>query len=139
MFEELSRRQLQQLETVWNTALKSVHWRETLRNEISRALATGGTLDHVAAATGFDQTTIERLRYEPRQDFTAGTPPTATHPAKSSSTRQPLPSGSASRHRRWFVGSLRLLHLGANAASNQVVRNESDDDYDHGYADGGDS
>jgi hypothetical protein len=78
MFEELSRRQLQQLETVWNTALKSVHWRETLRNEISRALATGGTLDHVAAATRFDQTTIERLRYEPRQDFN-GRHPTDRH------------------------------------------------------------
>jgi hypothetical protein len=30
---------------------------------------------------------------------------------------------------------LRLLPLGANAASNQVIRNESDDNYDYSYAD----
>lgn len=78
MFEELSERQLKQLETVWNTALKSVHWRETLRNEISRALATGCTLEHVAAVTGFDHGAIERLRYEPRQDFN-GRHPTDHH------------------------------------------------------------
>jgi hypothetical protein len=51
---------------------------ETLRNEISRALATGCTLEHVAAATGFDQAAIERLRYEPRQDFN-GRHPTDPH------------------------------------------------------------
>jgi hypothetical protein len=47
--------------------------------------------------------------------------------------------GLASPPRRWFVGVLRLLPLGANAASNQVIRNESNDNYDHGYADRGDS
>jgi hypothetical protein len=31
----------------------------------------------------------------------------------------------ASRHRRWFVGSSRLLAPGANAASNQEVGNEA--------------
>ena len=31
MFEDLSERQLQQLEKVWTTAAKSVHWRENLR------------------------------------------------------------------------------------------------------------
>jgi hypothetical protein len=68
MFEDLAERQLQQLEKVWTTAAKSVHWRENLRYEMSKALATGCTLDHLAAATGFDQT-IEQLRHEPRIDF----------------------------------------------------------------------
>jgi hypothetical protein len=54
MFEELSQRQLQQLETVWTTAAKSVHWREDLRYEMTKALATGCTLEHLAAVTGFD-------------------------------------------------------------------------------------
>ena len=67
MFEE--QRQLGQLTKVWNTALKSVHWRESLRYEMSRALATGCTLEHLAAVTGFDYETIERLRREPRNDF----------------------------------------------------------------------
>jgi hypothetical protein len=51
MFEELSERQLQQLETVWNTAAKSVHWREILRYDMSKALATGCILEHLAAVT----------------------------------------------------------------------------------------
>jgi len=78
MFGELSERQLQQLETVWNTASKSVHWRESLRYEMSRALATGCTLEHLAAVTGFDHGTIERLRREPRQNFN-GRHPTNPH------------------------------------------------------------
>jgi hypothetical protein len=49
--------------------LKAVHWRESLRYEISRALATGCTLEHLAAVTGFDYEAIERLRRTPRQDF----------------------------------------------------------------------
>jgi hypothetical protein len=69
MFENLSECQLHQLETVWTTAAKSVHRRESLRNEINRALATGCTLEHLAAVTGFDRRTIERLRREPRHDF----------------------------------------------------------------------
>ena len=69
MFDELSERQLQQLETVWNTAAKSVHWRENLRYAMSRALAAGCTFEHLAAVTGFDQATIEQLRHEPRNDF----------------------------------------------------------------------
>jgi hypothetical protein len=44
MFGDLSGRQLKQLETVWNTAAKAVHWRESLRYEISRALATAAPL-----------------------------------------------------------------------------------------------
>jgi hypothetical protein len=36
---------------------------------MSRALATGCTLEHLAAVTGFDHGTMERLRREPRQDF----------------------------------------------------------------------
>jgi hypothetical protein len=78
MFEDLSARQLTQLEKVWNTALKSVHWRESLRYEISRALATGCTLEHLAAVTGHDYETIEGLRREPRQDFN-GRHPTDPH------------------------------------------------------------
>jgi hypothetical protein len=78
MFEELSERQLQQLETVWDTAAKSVHWRESLRYEMSRALATGCTLEHLAAVTGFDHETIERLRREPRREFN-GRHPTDPH------------------------------------------------------------
>ena len=58
MFEDLSERQLQQLETVWTTASKSVHWRENLHYEMSKALATGCTLEHLAAVTGFDYQTI---------------------------------------------------------------------------------
>jgi hypothetical protein len=79
MFEELSTRQLQQLEKVWTSAAKAVHWRENLRNEMSRALATGCTLEHVAAVTGFDHDAIERLRREPRKDFDGRHP---TDPAR---------------------------------------------------------
>jgi hypothetical protein len=50
---------------VWKTALNAVHWRDSLRYEISRALAAGCTLEHLAAATGLDHQTIERLRREP--------------------------------------------------------------------------
>jgi hypothetical protein len=78
MFEELSERQLQQLVAVWTTAAKSVHWRESLRHEMSRALATGCTLAHLAAVTGLDYRTIERLWREPRQDFN-GRHPTDPH------------------------------------------------------------
>ena len=63
---------------MWNTALKAVHWRESLRYENSRALTTGCTLEHLAAVTGFDYETIERLRRDPRQDFT-GRHPTERH------------------------------------------------------------
>jgi len=78
MFEDLSERQLQQLEKVWTTAAKSVHWRKNLRYEMSKALATGCTLEHLAAVTGFDYEAIERLRREPRQDFN-GRHPTDPH------------------------------------------------------------
>ena len=78
MFEDLSERQLQQLEKVWTTASKSVHWRENLRYEMSKALATGCTLEHLAAVTGFDHQTIERLRHEARNDFN-GRHPTDRH------------------------------------------------------------
>jgi hypothetical protein len=59
MFEERSQRQPQQLANVWTTAATSVHWRENLRYEMSKALATGCTLEHLAAVTGFDHQTIE--------------------------------------------------------------------------------
>jgi hypothetical protein len=78
MFEELAGYQLRQLETVWKTALNAVHWRDSLRYEISRALAAGGTLEHLAAVTGFDADTIERLRREPQRDFN-GRHPTDPH------------------------------------------------------------
>ena len=78
MFEDLSERQLQQLEKVWTTAAKSVHWRENLRYEMSKALATGCTLVYLAAVTGFDHQTIERLRRAPRQVFD-GRHPTDRH------------------------------------------------------------
>ena len=78
MFGYLFERQLQQLEKVRTTAAKSVHWRENLRYEMSRALATGCTLEHLAAVTGFDHQTIERLRHEPRNDFN-GRHPTDRH------------------------------------------------------------
>jgi hypothetical protein len=45
MFEDLPQYQLRQLETVWKTAAKAVHWRESLRYEISRAIAAGCTLE----------------------------------------------------------------------------------------------
>ena len=45
MFEDLPRHQLRQLETVWKAAVNAVHWRDSLRYEISRALAAGTRLD----------------------------------------------------------------------------------------------
>jgi hypothetical protein len=78
MFEDLPRYQLRQLETIWKTALNAVNWRESLRYEISRALAAGCTLEHLAAVTGFDAETIERLRREPQRDFN-GRHPTDLH------------------------------------------------------------
>jgi hypothetical protein len=78
MFEDLPGYQLRQLETVWKTALNAVNWRESLRYEISRALAAGCTLEHLAAVTGFDQETMERLRREPQRDFN-GRHPTDPH------------------------------------------------------------
>jgi hypothetical protein len=57
--------QLRQLETLLKVALDAVNWRDSLRYEISRALAAGCTLEHLAAVTGFDAETIERLRREP--------------------------------------------------------------------------
>jgi hypothetical protein len=78
MFEALPTYQLRQLETVWKTALNAVHWRESLRYEISRALAAGCTLEHLAAVTGVDQESIERLRREPQRDFN-GRHPTDPH------------------------------------------------------------
>jgi hypothetical protein len=78
MFEELPTYQLRQLETVWKTALNAVHWRESLRYEISRALAAGCTFEHLAAVTGFDVEAIERLRREPQRQFN-GRHPTDPH------------------------------------------------------------
>lgn len=69
MFEDLSSHQLTQLQKVWRAALNATSWRESLRYEISRALATGCTIDHLAAVTGFDYATIERLRHGPRREF----------------------------------------------------------------------
>jgi hypothetical protein len=61
--------QLRQLETLWKTALDAVNWRDSLRYDISRALAAGCTLERLAAVTGFDAETIKRLRREPQRDF----------------------------------------------------------------------
>jgi hypothetical protein len=69
MFEDLPRYQLRQLETPWKTAANAVHWRESLGQEISRALVAGCTLEHLGAVNGFDTKTIERLRREPQRDF----------------------------------------------------------------------
>jgi hypothetical protein len=69
MFEELSERQLTQLTTVWQATLKAVHWRESARHEMNRALATGCTLAHLTAVTGFDHGTIEGLLREPSHEF----------------------------------------------------------------------
>jgi hypothetical protein len=79
MFDDLPRYQLRQLETVWKTAVNAVHWRDSLRYEISRALAADCTLEHLAAVTGFDAETMERLRREPQRDF-GGRHPTNPHP-----------------------------------------------------------
>ena len=78
MFEVQSRHQLTQLEKVWKAALNATSWRDSLRYEISRAFATGWTLEHLAAVTGFDDEAIERLRREPRRDFN-GRHPTDPH------------------------------------------------------------
>ena len=45
---------------------------------MGQALATGCTLEHLAAVTGFDHQTIERLPREPRNDFN-GRHPTDRH------------------------------------------------------------
>ncbi len=58
--------------------LNATSWRDTLRYELSRALATGCTLEHLAAVTGFDHDAIEQLRREPRRDFN-GRHPTDPH------------------------------------------------------------
>jgi hypothetical protein len=60
------------------TALNAVHWRDSLRYEISGAVAAGCTLEHFAAVTDFDYETIERLRREPQRDFN-GRHPTEPH------------------------------------------------------------
>jgi hypothetical protein len=92
MFEDVSGNQLTQLKKVWKAALNATSWRDGLRAEISRALATGCTLEHIAPVTGFDVDTIERLRREPRTQLrVAGTPPTPTHPDKSGSTGSRAP------------------------------------------------
>ncbi len=96
MFEELSERQLQQLEKVWTTAAKSVHWRENLRYEMSKALATDCTLEHLAAVTGFDHQTIERLRHEPPNDFN-GRHPTGPHGARPRAVLPVTPIGRDDR------------------------------------------
>jgi hypothetical protein len=98
MFENLSESQLHQLETVWTTAAKSVHRRESLRNEINRALATGCTFEHLAAVTGFDHRTIERLRHEPRHDFN-GRHPTDPYAHRSSTVLPLTPIGRYVRAR----------------------------------------
>ena len=66
------------MEKVWKAALNATGWRESLRYEISRALADGWTLEHLAAVAGFDYAAIERLRPEPRHDF-KGRQPTDPH------------------------------------------------------------
>ena len=61
---------------------------------MGQALATGCTLEHVAAVTGFDHQTIERLPREPRNDFN-GRHPTDRHaPDRSSSTGDAHPARS---------------------------------------------
>ena len=78
MFGDLSGHQLTQLEKVWKAALNATSWREGLRYEISRALATGCTLEHLAAVTGLDYETLERLRQERPRDL-SGRHPTDPH------------------------------------------------------------
>jgi len=58
--------------------LNAVHWRESARDEMSRALAAGCTYQQLAAVTGLDAVTLERLLRGPRRDFN-GRPPTDPH------------------------------------------------------------
>ncbi len=78
MFEDLPQHQLDQLTKVWDATLKATHWRESARHEMSRALAAGCTYQHLAAVTGLDVVTIERLLSGPRQEFN-GRHPTDRH------------------------------------------------------------
>jgi hypothetical protein len=79
MFEVLSEYQRRQLETVWKAALNAVHWRDRLRYEISRALASGCTLEHLAAVTASTTTQSNSCDGNPAATSTAGThrPPSA--------------------------------------------------------------
>jgi hypothetical protein len=78
MFEDLSERQLDQLAKVWRATLNATHWRESARHEMSRALAAGCSYQHLAAVTGLDVVTLERLLHGPRHDFN-GRHPTDPH------------------------------------------------------------
>ena len=78
MFDNLPEYQLKQLTKVWDCTQAAMYWRESLRYGMSKALATGCTLEHLAAVTGFDHRTIERLRHEARNDFN-GRHPTDRH------------------------------------------------------------
>lgn len=82
MFEELSERQLTQLTKVWQATLKAVHWRESARHEMSRALATGCTLSHLTAVTGLDYGTIDALLREPRHEFNGRHPTDSAAPGQ---------------------------------------------------------
>jgi hypothetical protein len=86
MFEDLSERQVADLTKVWEATAKAMHWRENALGAMMRALAGGCTPEHLAAVTGFDVQTVKRCYLSPARNSTAGTPPTATHPDKSSST-----------------------------------------------------
>jgi hypothetical protein len=65
---------------------KAMHWRENALGAMMRALAGGCTPEHLAAVTGFDVETVKRLLHKPRREFNGRPPPTATRPAKTSST-----------------------------------------------------
>jgi hypothetical protein len=69
MFEDLSRRQLEDLTKVWEATAKAIHWRENALGAMMRALAGGCTPEHLAAVTGFDVEVVKRLLHKPRQEF----------------------------------------------------------------------
>jgi hypothetical protein len=78
MFDGLSRRQLEDLTKVWEATAKAMHWREDALGAMMRAVASGCTLEHLAAVTGFDVEVVKRLLHKPRREFN-GRHPTDRH------------------------------------------------------------
>jgi len=78
MFEDLSRRRLEDLTKVWEATAKAMHWRENALGAMMRALAGGCTPEHLAAVTGFDVEVVKRLLHKPSQEFN-GRHPTDRH------------------------------------------------------------
>jgi hypothetical protein len=131
MFEDLRPRQLEDLTKVWEATAKAMHWRENAVGAMMRALAGGCTPPSTSPPSpGSTSRPSNGCCTSHGRNSTVGTPPTPTHPDKSSSTGNLLrPAGERSapdgghrqrlatppvmhvglpcrglRHRRWAPG-----------------------------------